>query len=646
MKGKGKLIWLTYILILAMIPITSPQARAGSEDRDEEETILVGRISYVKGRVLRYVPEEQDWVAIVKDTPFGLSDSLHSEKGARAEIIIPNNTWARIDGGTEIRLIALREDITEIGVDSGLARFYNKGFDVVIEARTPFGYVRAPAETTFDLCVDDDSVEVVALKGTVYFVHEASGTRLEVIEGSSSVIADSRKVTAGEVQTDPHWNVWNSNRDALWAERMRVKGKSAEYLPPRLSYDAYILDECGRWERVYYNGGSYYFWRPLYISVGWTPFTVGRWIVWCGDHTWIPCEPFGYVTHHYGAWVFVRGFWYWAPPVRFVRVRIGPPPPPFFPFPFFWCPGRVAWIHHRGRVGWAPLAPDEAYYCHRRWGPRAVVVKNINVTNVNINVNRYKYVRHAVIIDKANLYKVDNYRKIRIARVSDASTLSNYRAVPGLHKGVVGNYGNTKQRYAVADIDGMRTPHRKAIKKIGSDQIAGKRGENARPTTARESVGHMKRGRVSDGARVKPAEVKNSAVPAKRLNRSGSKGELREGPLKRRARLRRENQEQVRGQVQNQRREIPPRPVNKGTVRRENKGQARNEVKKQRGKMDSEPVKRRALPNGEQGVRASQPREKGGRMLPRSGQEFRTEGRGERSQGIPPGRVKRPARAL
>jgi len=643
MKGKGKLVWLTYILILAMIPIASPQARAGLEDRDEEETILVGRISYVTGRVLRYVSEEQDWVAIVKDTPFGLSDSLHSEKGARAEIIMPNNTWARIDGGTEIRLIALREDIAEIGVDSGLVRFYNKGFDAVIEARTPFGYVRAPAETTFDLCVDDESVEVVALKGTVYFVHKTSGTRLEVIAGSSSTIADSRKVTAGEVQTDPYWNAWNSKRDALWAERMRVKGKSAEYLPPGLCYDSYILDECGRWERVYYNGGSYYFWRPLYVSVGWTPFTVGRWIVWCGDHTWIPREPFGYVTHHYGAWVFVRGFWYWAPPVRFVRVRIGPPPPPLFPFPFFWCPGRVAWIHCRGRVGWAPLAPDEAYYCHRRWGPRAVVVKNINVTNVNINVNRYRYVRHAVIIDQANLYKVDNYRKIRITRVRDASTLNNYRAVPVVNKGIVGNYGNTKQRYTVADIEGMRTPRRKEIKKIGSDQRAGKRGENARHTTARESVGNMKRGRVSDGARVKPAEVKNNAVPVKRINRPGSREELAEGPLKRRARLRGENQEQVRGQGQKQRREIPSRPVNKGTVRRENQGRARSEVKKQWGKMDSEPVRRQRAPKREQGLK---PRENGGRTLPGSGQGFRKGGRGESSWGIRTRSVKRPARAL
>jgi len=192
----------------------------------------------------------------------------------------------------------------------------------------------------------------------------------------------------------------------------------------------------------------------------------------------------------------------------------------------------------------------------------------------------------------------------------------------------------------------MRTPRRKDIKKMGSDQIAGRGGENARPRTAREYVGNMKKDRVSDGARVKPPEVKNRAVPAKRVNRSGSKEELGEGPLKRRARLRGENQEQVRGEVQKQRREIPPTPVNKGTVRRENQGQTRNEGRKQWGKMGSEPVRRQALPKGDQGLGASQLRENRGRVLPRSGQEFRNGGRGEGGWGIPSPSGKRPARAL
>jgi hypothetical protein len=266
MKRMGRLTWVSFILLVTIIPITSAQ---GTSDYGEEgETILVGRISHVKGKILRYIAEEEEWVAIVKDTPFGMNDALHSEKYGGAEIIMPNNTWARIDGDTEIRLIALRDDATEIEVTSGVARFYNKGSDAVVKGVTPFGHVMAPGDTTFDLCVNDDSAEVVALKGTVYFVHKVSETRFEVIAGSSSLIADSREVTAGEAHTDPYWHAWNRKRDALWARRMRVKGKSAKYLPSRLHHDAYVLDEHGRWERVHYNGDYHYFWRPLYVGAG------------------------------------------------------------------------------------------------------------------------------------------------------------------------------------------------------------------------------------------------------------------------------------------------------------------------------------------------------------------------------------------
>ncbi|MFQ5843347.1 MAG: FecR domain-containing protein, partial [Thermodesulfobacteriota bacterium] len=246
----------------------------------------MGRISHVEGNVSRYVPEEDDWVATVKDAPFGVNDAIYSDRGGRAEIMMPNNTWTRIDGDTRIRLNALRYDVTEIDVDSGVARFYNKGSDAVIKAKTTFGYVMAPGDTTFDLYVGDDSVEAVASKGTVYFVHSTSETKFEVIAGSSSILADSRQVTAGEARTDPYWHAWNRKRDALWAKRMRIRGKSVKYLPPSLHHEAYVLEENGRWERVYYEGTYHYFWRPRYVSLGWAPFTAGRWVVWYGDHTW------------------------------------------------------------------------------------------------------------------------------------------------------------------------------------------------------------------------------------------------------------------------------------------------------------------------------------------------------------------------
>ena len=129
-------------------------------------------------------------------------------------------------------------------------------------------------------------------------------------------------MSSGEGTVDPDWNRWNTVRENFWAAKARVRGRSVEYLPPSLRDDAYALDENGSWESVPYEGTSRWFWRPA-VVIGWSPFTVGRWTDWYGDQTWIPAEPFGYVTHHYGNWVYVRNYWYWAPPV--VSVRVGVP---------------------------------------------------------------------------------------------------------------------------------------------------------------------------------------------------------------------------------------------------------------------------------------------------------------------------------
>jgi hypothetical protein len=575
MKAMGRFPWLMVAVILVIIPVTSAQGGSGKEDGGEEA--LVGRISYVQGEVLRYVPEEEDWVPIAKDTPFGLTDSLRSEKGAKAEIIMPNNTWARINGDTDLRLIVLGTDVTEIEVDAGVARFYNKGFDAAIEARTPFGYVTGAGETTFDLCVGKDSAEVVALKGTVYFVHEATGTRVEVVAGSSSIVADSRNVAAGEPRPDPSWIAWNNKMDALWAERMRVRGKSAEYLPPPLHSEAYVLDECGRWERVYYSGAHYYFWRPLVVGVGWAPFTVGRWIVWYGDHTWVPCEPFGYITHHYGAWVFVGGFWYWAPPLRRIRVRIGPPPP-LFPFPFFWCPGRVAWMHCSGRVGWIPLAPWERYYCRRRWGPRAVVVRNVNITNIHGNINRYRYARHAVVIDKKDLYRAHRYSNARVTGINNAAIRNNYRAVPVVNNRVIGNYGNIRQKYGVSNIDKIGNPRPPATEKTHGTQV----------------------GR-------KPPRIEDKAVPVNKA-KGQAPGKFDEGTIRRRPTLPAGPQRPVGGDIQRQRGEMP-KARNRETVQRESHGQATRGREKPWGQMDRKPPEVRPSPQKEGNLAGNHPRE-------------------------------------
>ena len=328
MKTMKRWIGLLVCLFLTGVMMVPPSSA------EDEPAMVVGRIYDIEGDLLRYVPSEKDWVAVVKDAPFGTEDTLFSGNQGMAELIVPNGTWIRIGNSTQIQFITLDTDMSEIDVASGVARFYNKSSDTVIKTTSPFGYVLAYPGTVFDFYVGDDSVEVVAVRGKVSFVHSATEAKYDVAAGSPSILADQQQVSSGEGTVDPDWDRWNTDREDFWAAKARVRGRSVEYLPPSLQDESYSLEENGRWERVPYEGTERWFWRPR-VAVGWSPFTVGRWTDWYGDQTWIPAEPFGYVTHHYGNWVYVRNYWYWAPPVVSVRVGV-----PLLDVGFYWYPGK------------------------------------------------------------------------------------------------------------------------------------------------------------------------------------------------------------------------------------------------------------------------------------------------------------------
>jgi hypothetical protein len=622
MKQIAKLFWLQFVLFIMVFPITSPQAKPLSDDIDKEGTVLVGRISHVEGQLLRYVPDEKEWVATVKDAPFYTDDLLHSDEKGRAEFIMPNNTWVRIDGDTQIQLNVLKDDVTEIDVASGLVRFHNKGSYAIIRATTPFGYVVAPEKTSFDLYVGDESVEVIALKGKVDFFHGTSETRFEVIPGAPAILADSWQVTAGKDDVDTDWDRWNRDREHLWATRNRIGVESVKYLPPSLSYEAHVLEEHGRWERVYYDGGYWYFWRPVYVSVGWAPFTAGRWTVCYGENTWIPHEPFGYVTHHYGNWVFLRGFWYWAPPVARVRVSVAPP---LLEIGFAWYPGRVAWIHSGGYIGWVPLAPYEPYYCYRRWGPRAVVVKNVNITNLNIN--KYNYFKHAVIINQNKLYTVRNYRKARVRNINHATLVKNYRVAPVLNNTVIKNYNNMRERYDFTDVRVRSKPHRPGNKTIQQRRLALKQGMDNKNKAVRQNITDVRRSRLAGRVGVSSPRTKDRLAPTNQLNRRMAEREFHEREHKKRAdlrtertedriqatkekqksrsvrqqKIRAEDQSYARKEVRKVQRKSSPLPARRQEVRREDRSYARKEVQRVQRRPSPQPVKQEEVQAEDQG---------------------------------------------
>jgi hypothetical protein len=481
----------------------------------QDAPAVVGRVFDVEKDLLRYVPEENDWVAVVKDAPFAPGDTLFSGSQGRAELLVPNGTSVRIGNSTQIQFTALGPDVTETDVAGGVSRFYNKGPHAVIKVTSPFGYILSYPGAIFDLYAGENSLEVVAVKGKVSFVHSVSNARYDVSAGSPSLLVDRNQVASGEIGSDPNWDAWNRARDKFWVAKAMARVRSWQYLPPVLRDDAYVLDENGRWEPVYYEGSERWFWRPTTVAPGWAPFTAGRWTEWEGDQTWMPAEPFGYVTHHYGNWVLIGARWYWAPPVAGVVAGR-----PVLDVGFAWCPGRVAWIHHGSYVGWVPLAPYETYYSHHHWGgSHTVAVTDAGIGRITLDVSRYAYADHAVVVSRNNFYGVNDYRNVRITNINSTTIINTYHTAPVVDNTVVDNYTAMKQRYNYSNVTINEKPHISVVNQIQRNRDIVARAGRESATTLQQQVKTARFGKINHEARIPQPTTRNYVVPAAQASR-------------------------------------------------------------------------------------------------------------------------------
>ena len=164
-----------------------------------EDAIFVGRITRIEGNeLLRYVEEEQDWASLIEDSPFGVNDLLYSSEKTRVEIIIPNYTLLRMKENTQIQVEKLGANVTSIYLLSGTARFQSSDFQTEIEVITPFGTAHSSGKAVFDITVEKNSAEFLALKGRLGFIHNSGDAKYEVLAGSSALIADDIEKSTSE----------------------------------------------------------------------------------------------------------------------------------------------------------------------------------------------------------------------------------------------------------------------------------------------------------------------------------------------------------------------------------------------------------------------------------------------------------------
>ena len=347
-----RIIWICLLVVF----IAPTLAQAG--------IIGPASIRFVDGDVMFRTPDDDEWLPASINTPLDEGDAVWCPDNSRVELQLPDGTMVRLDGGSQLDLIANEDGFTHLHLASG--RLYlrtsqtsgNNSLQIDADDTT----VLPAARTRLRIDMLPNNQEDVAIfKGTAYV--EGNGSRTKVRAGEHIALEEGHSELLPLNPAD-NWEFWNVARD-------RAQSRSAEIdtnLPDELRGYSAELDANGRWERVPEYGMV---WRPTVIlSDDWAPYRSGRWI-WKGDdYVWISFENWGWAPYHYGRWAVVSGFgWCWVPPVR---------------GDVYWGPGYVGWYNTGSHVGWTPLAPGEIFYGRRHYGRHSAIITSVNVNPATV----------------------------------------------------------------------------------------------------------------------------------------------------------------------------------------------------------------------------------------------------------------------
>lgn len=243
---------------------------------------------------------------------------------------------------------------------------------------TPVSSTRAYERGIYRVDVPDDQYTDISVdRGLLYAESRNGSTRVK--EGYTLSLRGDDYADLHPLEPSDGWEDWNEERDRTLYERQY----STRYLPDELSPYSYDFDRYGRW--VYARDYGYVWTPSAVVSVGWSPYRLGRWAWIGGDYVWVSYEPWGWVPYHYGRWIFnVSIGWCWVPPIRGAA---------------YWGPGFVGWVYTPEYVAWVPLAPGETYYGYGNYGPHSVNITNVNITNIKVKkVYKNVYVNNAVTV--------------------------------------------------------------------------------------------------------------------------------------------------------------------------------------------------------------------------------------------------------
>jgi len=394
----GRGVAVGVLACVVCVAVAAPaRAERGSEALPDGEQPGIARVSLIEGQASYMRGDADDWTGVSVNAPLVTGDRFFSGADSRAEIQLAPAVYARLSSETELGMLELGPDTTQVRLPVGLVtlRVRRPPGDRHVEIDTPGAAVVVREPGIYRVHVErdgDTNLQVRDGEATVYVADE----RYEIGDGRGVVVegtGDAARPRIYAVSGGDGWDQWEAER------ARRIEGASSYAYVSDEVYGVEDLDEHGDWE---YRSEYGNVWRPRHVDAGWAPYTSGRW-VWVDPWgwTWLGYEPWGWAPYHYGRWVYLDSYWAWAPGPIVARPVYAPALVGWFGAGFGWGGVSVS-VGFGPSVGWVPLGWGEP--CFPWWGgwggvvvgspwwggwggPRIYnnVVINKNITNINVN---------------------------------------------------------------------------------------------------------------------------------------------------------------------------------------------------------------------------------------------------------------------
>jgi hypothetical protein len=350
------------------------------------------RISLMEGDVQILTPEAGDWGLAAINIPIGQGDQIWVPEGGRVELQLDNGSYIRLDQNSALQVLSLESGASQFYLSQGRSYVYfNAPSGSVLQLDNTDASLRSFDRAVFNVDMYDQYSDVAVYYG--YIDAENSVGQMRINAGELLSLGQATNGEFSPVGPPDDWGSWNRSRDRVISA---VGGGGSRYLPAELSAYSNDLDANGRWVTVPEYGTV---WTPtVSVSIGWAPYSQGRWIWRDGDYVWVADEPWGWAPYHYGRWAFIAGRgWCWVPPAAGA---------------VYWGPGYVGWVRTADYVGWVPLAPGETYYGRGNHGPHSInisVVRDVRERNVYKN----SYVTGGVTVVEGRSFGTGSPRHVR-----------------------------------------------------------------------------------------------------------------------------------------------------------------------------------------------------------------------------------------